>query len=278
MRQSLLLAAAVVFAVKPVVADFELRTGQLREVSGCAFSVNNPDVVWLHNDSGDSARLFRLDVRTRAVKAVTVVGAEAVDWEDIAVAPNGDLVIGDIGDNASSRANVTLNRVADPGRGSSTRSAQVQTLTYDDGPHDAESVVVDPESGATYVVTKTVDGTSGVYVADGASLKRIGPVVLAETGFLFPNRITGADALPDGTGVVLRTYQSGYMLRRPKGQAWASLWAARPEPFELPAMMQGESICVRRDSRSVLTTTESRGAAKIPFTFTVLPTPTKGAS
>jgi hypothetical protein len=278
MRQSLVLAAAVVFALKPVRADFELRTGQLREVSGCAFSVQDPNVVWLHNDSGDSARLFRLDVRTRVVKPVKVVGAEAVDWEDVAAAPNGELVIGDIGDNASARANVTIYRVADPGQGSRTGAAQVQTLVYDDGPHDAESVVVDPESDVTYVVTKTVDGTSGVYVANGANLKRVGSVVLAEAGFLFPNRITGADALPNGSGVVLRTYQSGYALRRAKGQPWASVWSSKPESFELPGMIQGESICVRRDSRSVLTTTESRGAAKIPFVFTALPAAAKGAS
>ncbi len=276
-RRPILVAAAVLAVSKPAVVDFEIRTGQIREVSGCAFSAKDANVAWLHNDSGDSARVFRLDVRTRTVKPVTVAGAVAVDWEDIATAPNSDLVIGDIGDNGSLRANVTLYRVPDPGRASATAAAQVQTLTYDDGPHDAESVVVDPENDVTYVITKTTDGTSGVYVVDAATLKRVGSILLSETGFLFPNRITAADALPDGSGVVLRTYQSGYVLSRPKGQAWPMVWSSSPVPLTLPAMIQGESICVRRDSRTVLTTTESRGSVKIPFAFTALPVG-KGAS
>ncbi len=283
MHQRLRLSAALgasllMVAAKPATTDFSQRTGQLREISGCAFSVKDPNVVWLHNDSGDSARIFRLDIRSRSVKPIKVPSSENVDWEDIAVASNGDLVIADIGDNASARSNVTLYRVPDPGRGSATATPRVQTLTYDDGPHDAESVVVDPGSDVTYVVTKTDDGTSGVYVVDGATLKRIGSVVLAEDGFLFPNRITAADAIPDGSGVVLRTYQSGYVLRRSKGAAWATAWESKPEAFELPAMWQGESICVRRDSRSVLTTTESRGAAKIPFAFTAIPVAAKANS
>jgi hypothetical protein len=277
-RSTAVLGAVLLVAAKPVSLDFELPAGPLREVSGCAFSAKEPNVVWLHNDSGDSARVFRLDVKTRTVKAVRVRGAEADDWEDIAVAPNRDLVIGDIGDNASARANVTLYRVPDPGRAAATSEALAETLAYDDGAHDAEALVIDPGSGATYVVTKTDDGTSGVYRADGAVLKRVGKVVLAEGGFLFPNRITGADALPDGSGVVLRTYQSGYVLRRAKGRDWESAWSSTPEPFELPAMIQGESICVRRDGRSVMTTTESRGAAKIPFAFTPVPIAAKGTS
>ena len=228
-------------------------------------------MVWLHNDSGDTARLFRLDVRRQTVRTVKVRGAEAVDWEDMAAAPNGDLVIGDIGDNGSSRTSVALYRVGDPGKGASAPTARTQLLAYEDGAHDAEALVVDPENDVTYVITKTTGGEAGVYVAEGKTLRRVATVTLAEGGFLFPNRITAADAIPDGSGVVLRTYQSGYILRRRKQSPWSTVWSATPEPFSLPAMVQGESICVQRDSSAVLTTTESRGATKIPFAFTALP-------
>lgn len=250
---------------------FDLVAGPLREVSGCAFSMRSADLVWLHNDSGDSPRVFALDLVKRTVRPVTVTGAEAVDWEDMASAPDGTLVIGDIGDNNARRDNVVVYRIPEPTRTDRSVPAIAKTLRYDDGPHDAEALVVDPTDGSVLVITKESQGPSKVFVADGETLRTVGTITLDEGGLLFPNRITGADALADGSGVVLRTYQSGYLLRRAKGGAWRSAFDAKPEPFELPAMIQGESICARPKARSVLTTSESRGAVKIPFAITPVP-------
>lgn len=103
------------------------------------------------------------------------------------------------------------------------------TLRYDDGPHDAEAVVVDPTDGSVFVINKEARGPSKVFVADGETLRIVGSITLDEGGFLLPNRITGADALADGSGLVFRTYQSGYLLRRAKGEAWRSAFGAKPE-------------------------------------------------
>ncbi len=228
-------------------------------------------MVWLHNDSGDVPRVFALDLVKRTVRPVTVTGVEAVDWEDMASAPDGTLVIGDIGDNNARRDNVVIYRIPEPRRPDRSVPATAQTLRYYDGPHDAEALVVDPTDGSVFVITKEVQGPSKVFVADGDILRNVGAITLEEGGFLFPNRITGADALADGSGVVFRTYQSGYLLRRVKGGVWRSVFDAKPEPFELPAMIQGESICARVNARSVLTTSESRGSVKIPFAITPVP-------
>ena len=250
---------------------FDLVAGPLQEVSGCAFSKRTADVVWLHNDSGDVPRVFALDLAKRTVRPVRVTGAEAVDWEDMASAPDGTLVIGDIGDNNAQRDNVTVYRIPEPTRTDRSVPATARILRYDDGPHDAEALVVDPTDGSVFVITKEAEGPSKVFVAEGETLRSVGAITLDEGGFLFPNRITGADALADGSGVVFRTYQSGYLLRRGKGGAWRTAFDAKPEPFELPAMIQGESICARANARSVLTTSESRGSMKIPFAITPVP-------
>ena len=250
---------------------FDLATGPLKEVSGCAFSKRSPNLVWLHNDSGDVARVFSLDLAQRTVRPVTVIGAEALDWEDMASAPDGTLLIADIGDNNARRDNVVVYRIPEPTRADRSVTATARTLRYDDGPHDAEALVVDPTDGSVFVITKEAQGPSKVFVAEGETLRNVGAITLDEGGFFFPNRITGADALADGSGVVLRTYQSGYLLRRTKGTPWRTALDAKPEPFALPAMIQGESICARPKARSVFTTSESRGAARIPVAITPVP-------
>ena len=143
------------------------------ELSGLALSHEQRGVLWTHNDSGDGARLFAVNARGRLLAEVAVAGAQAVDWEDVAVgpAPGGrDAVYAaDIGDNDAARPNVVVYRVAEPrlrgaGRGI-TAAARPLALRYPDGAHDAEALLVSPSSGALFIVTKDFSGRARVYVS-----------------------------------------------------------------------------------------------------------------
>ncbi|KAL4227265.1 hypothetical protein ACF0H5_012711 [Mactra antiquata] len=58
------------------------------DVSGCAASRVHPGVLYVHNDHGDSARIFALDRNTaKVVGEFLISGARNNDWEDIAVGP-----------------------------------------------------------------------------------------------------------------------------------------------------------------------------------------------
>lgn len=280
--KSLALAGLLVLAVAVMPAkaakrvsrpdrSFDVPTGELEEVSGCAVSRRTANTVWLHNDSGDTARLFSLNTTTKAVREVSVAGADAVDWEDIAALPNGDLLIADIGDNAQQRDGVVLYQVPEPARTSKSVAAVARRLRYADGPHNAEALVVDPADGTPYVITKEESGIASVYAAAGDTLKSVGSITIAGESLFFPNLITGADALPNGLGIVLRTYQFGYVLARSAGKPFVSAFSATPKRFALPFMLQAEAICVLRDSKSVFTTTESRGEASISAAIVSLP-------
>ena len=71
---------------------------------------------------------------------MTLAGAEAVDWEDIAIRGR-TLYVGDIGDNLAVAAGSPSTASPSAGRGD-TRAPIV--LRYPDGPHDAEALLVDP--------------------------------------------------------------------------------------------------------------------------------------
>ena len=47
----------------------------LREVSGIATSTDQPDVLWVHNDSGDSARVFAIETTGALLGTFTLSGA-----------------------------------------------------------------------------------------------------------------------------------------------------------------------------------------------------------
>jgi hypothetical protein len=216
---------------------FRLADPRINEASGIAAGITSPGVVYVHNDSGDAPRFFALDARTGATLAVyTVPGAAALDWEDIAVAPDARGVpsvwLGDIGDNNGVRREIQVYRVDEPRVDPTRRDvavpsspAEVWRLRYPDGAVDAESLAVAPD-GTPYVVTKSLLGSSTVFAAPRQAragriqqLRRLGSIQFALTSTPGPFSLaghlmaTGADVSRDGSLLTVRTYTDAYLWR-----------------------------------------------------------------
>ena len=133
---------------------------------------------WVHNDSGDTARVFAISGNGRDLGTFALGGATATDWEDIAVGSGPTagvsyLYAADIGDNGQSRASIAVYRVPEPPVNAATTTPVHKTLpdvatltfTYPDGAHDAETFFVDPVSRELFIVTKDIFGASRVFRA-----------------------------------------------------------------------------------------------------------------
>jgi hypothetical protein len=246
-----------------------VRSARLTEVSGIVESRSRDGVLWAHNDSGDTARVFALGLNGNVLGTFRLAGIDARDWEDIAAGPGPVagrryLYVGDIGDNARSRDTISVLRVREPavnpGAAPVTRTiaADRLVLRYPDGPHDAEALLVDPRSGALLVVTKQLDGRSAVFrapagLADGSEtvLRRVATLRLG-----FGVLVTGGDVSRSGAVVVLRTYGSVLLYARPAGKPlWAAFRGRRCSGIA-PPEAQGEAIALRTDGRGYVTVGE----------------------
>ncbi|MGZ8765592.1 MAG: hypothetical protein ACXW2C_07875 [Acidimicrobiia bacterium] len=247
----------------------------ITEASGLAASVRNPGVLWVHNDSGDSARVFAVgtDGTTRAT--YTLTGASAVDWEDMAVGPGpgGEtsyLYLGDIGDNASARSEIVVYRVAEPtvtgnpGAGSLSDVAPIR-LRYPDGAHDSEALFIDPTNGEMYLIEKKLaGGPVGVYRAP-ANLASGSTTTLTKVSTLslpagLANAVTAADSAADGHAIAVRTYGSVLLWDRATGKTPVEILAAGPCRGPVPAEIQGETIAFDADGRGYVTVSEGANA------------------
>jgi hypothetical protein len=246
----------------------QVESSALTETSGVAASNTNAGVLWAHNDSGDSARVFAMTTTGEHLGWFTLGGATATDWEDMAIGPGPQpgesyLYVGDLGDNNHARGSIVVYRVPEPvvdvqqppGDGQVLGNVEALVFQYPDGAHDAEALAVDPATGDIVIVTKELSGQAGVYVrsaaAPSATLSSKAPVQLG-TGTL----VTGAGVAPDGTAVVLRTYTSVLVFRRPGGssldealQSGSCTGASASEP-------QGEAIAVTADGLGYVTISE----------------------
>jgi hypothetical protein len=220
------------------------------ELSGLALSRSG--TLWTHNDSGDGPRLLALDERGRFQHEVTLVDAEAVDWEDVAVR-GGTIYVGDIGDNALQRPSVTVYKLPEPARGVTSVAAQRIDLRYRDGAHDAETLLIDPKTQAIVVVTKELGGRAGVYQAvDGVLRKR------AELDFGIGEPLTAGDVSQDGRTIVLRSYDRAWVFERRRGESLVAALERDPctAGADLLGEGQGEALALSRDGRAFYTVPE----------------------
>jgi hypothetical protein len=128
------------------------------ESSGMAISRRIPNRSYRHNDSGDKARFFVMDLDGRNTKPVTISGGKARDWEDMALGPcdgtSDCLFFGDIGDNKQRKKQLGLAVVRERATFPATVTPDYRvTMRYPDGPHNAESMAVHPD-GSIYIATK----------------------------------------------------------------------------------------------------------------------------
>jgi hypothetical protein len=192
-----------------------------------------------------------------------VTGVEAEDWEDIATGPSTDtgwdLYIADIGDNSRERGTVLVHRVPEPVSVDADISAEPETivLSYPDTSHDAETLLVHPETGDLYIITKEFSSRSMVFKAEAPlrgemTLERIGTITIND----FLSDRTGGDISPDGTRVILSTYAAGYELVLPAGAPFDEIWEQTPHRVEIGEHEQGEAIAYSSDGASLFATSE----------------------
>jgi hypothetical protein len=191
----------------------------------------------------------------------------------MALAADGTIWVADIGDNEHSRPTVALLALRPDGTNALYR------LSYPDGPHDAESLLLAP-NGTPYIVTKDPLGASGVYrpvsgLVEGGTvaLARVGAVTFAVTGTaggpigqVGQLTATGGAVSADGRLLALRTYTDAYVWPLSAADVTGALHQA-PVRVPLPPSRQGEAIGFAGDNRTLVVAGEG-----LPVDVTEVPT------
>lgn len=182
-----------------------VRDGGLDEISGVVVGRRMRGVLWVEEDSGNEAAVYALEPTGEVVATVAVAGATNQDWEDLAWA-EGRLYVGDIGDNGRERSEVQVYAFAEPrGRDVSSVEATTFQLRYEDGPHDAEAMFVDPRDDTLYVIEKQVGDRESTVFAVALGEMRSGDLgVLRAVTSVSMATVTAADIGP--AGIVVRNY------------------------------------------------------------------------
>lgn len=252
----------------------------LDELSGLAVSSAMPGVIYAHNDSGDTARLFAMSLRGVLLAELKLPGATAVDWEDMALARCDTgfcLYLADIGDNLRQRVSYTVYRAREPDLREVLAERVAAPIAVDLGfdalpfvypngeRHNAEVFLAHPTTGELYILTKEVTAKHGrvfkfprpLTPGQTATLIDLGNASIPSST---DSLATGGDIHPCGDSLLVRMYNRNVELRAAPDAGFETAFTA--EPIEVPMAMdepQGEAIAWGLDGQSYFTASESTG-------------------
>lgn len=236
----------------------------LVESSGLTTSLRDPEVLWLHNDSGDQARLYAVGTDGRALARLNLPGVQARDLEDIDVAPcphqpGPCLWVADTGDNDQEREEVTLYAVPEPALSLedaplelSAQDIAALPLRYPGGPVDVEALMLSPQGDQAWLLEKVDGARARLFLYQGpfsvGATRQVQEVATFDAPGAPIRRgksITGADMHPSGERFLLRVYTGTYEYRLGPGQTPADIASVTPivagaGPLSEP---QGEAVC-----------------------------------
>lgn len=232
----------------------------LEESSGVAASRTHEGVLWTHNDSGGEAEVVAVRANGEMLGRVMVAGAQARDWEDLAIGPcpaGTCLYVGDIGDGNARRREIGVYRFPEPEPYSDrSGNAEYFPARFPGGPRDAEALFVLPDT-SIYLVTKGRSEDVELYryprpLTPGVVATLESVRLLADGPQPLEEQVTGASASPSGEWVAIRSYKR---LRLWRAAALLGDSAAPALTIDLSPLgeVQGEAVALLDNGGLVLT-------------------------
>lgn len=274
-REYILIMVPEAFAGDGITLATIRKDNTLDEISGMAASVKNPGCFWVHNDSGDEARIFLINTEGKIVCTVNIDTdfTDNRDWEDIAVGPgavDGEtyIYIGEIGDLGRKYANKFIFRIAEPLVDTGTLNQQlniardsVSTIRFDyaDGSRDAEILLIDPLTRDLFIITKREDRVQIYELSYPRSYDDDEKLILTRSSVTLPFRLAnGGDISADGKEILVKNLTNVYYWKRSADESIQDALSRSPEILPYTKEPQGEAIAWFRDGSAYITVSEKK--------------------
>ena len=180
----------------------------LGEASGVVVQPRGQSIL-SHNDGGGRPTLYESDWRGQLLDSLSLSGATNTDWEDLTQDTNGNLFVGDFGNNTNMRKDLTIYKVNRRGPAPSQvqtirfRYAAQRTFPPDRLVYDCEAFFWYQDSLYLFSKNRGADRYVRLYRLPATP----GDYVLSATDSIALNgQVTGAAISPNGEHFALLTY------------------------------------------------------------------------
>jgi hypothetical protein len=237
---------------------------QLPELSGLV-SASTAGVFFALNDSGDAARVFRIE--SNVAQPILLSGTVNVDFEDLSRGPCGPnqsdscLFVADIGDNLKNRSDYAVQIFPEPAVDATQTAVKTIRFVYPMNQHfDAETFMVHPLNGAMYLLTKEI-GVSHVFKfplnidsASTVTLVPLGELVMPSDFGL----VTAGSISECGNRMLIRSYKSLAEYKWPGAASdFDNIFSSTPAIVPVANEEQGEAVAYLPNGMGYVTAGET---------------------
>jgi len=253
---------------------------KLKEVSGIAYSTQS-SLLWVLEDSGNANAIYGLSPKGELEKSITIDNAKNIDWEDITKDSEGNLYIGDFGNNENTRKDLCIYKIAKDSLLKNTINASYKiSFEYPEQkkfPPKKTGLLYDVESffefkNNFYLFTKNrsskFDGTTFLYkIPNKAGYHQAELLGEFKTGGSFENNtITSAAISPDGSKVVLLCHSKVWLF---KDFTTDNFLSGKVSELKLHHFSQKEAICFKDNSTLLIADEKTKKIGGFVYETTV---------
>jgi hypothetical protein len=239
----------------------------IKEASACEISKSSP-LIWTVEDHNNRNVLFGFNEKGELMKEITITNVENNDWEDLTSDDEGNLYIGDFGNNDNDRENLAIYKINAVNLNKNEVKAESIVKFYypeqTEIPSKKKDRIFDVESffihnNKFYLFTKNrsskFDGTTVLYEVENNSTQKltatkIGSFVTCEE---FNHcAVTSADISPNKDKVAILSSDKVWIFTNWKGN---NFFSGNVEKIELNHHTQKEGLCFK-DQNTILMTDE----------------------
>lgn len=238
---------------------------EIKEASACEIAKGN-SLIWTIEDSHNDNILFGFTEKGTLEKKIRITNVQNNDWEDLTSDDEGNLYIGDFGNNDNDRQNLAIYKInaSDLSKDEVEATSIIQFYYPEqkDFPPKKKDRIFDVESflffnNKFYLFTKNrsskFDGTTFLYEVDinpnqKLPAKKIGSFVTCEQ---FNHcAVTSAAMSPDKKKVAILSSDKIWIFRNWNGK---NFFSGEVERIELNHHTQKEGLCFKNDNTIFIT-------------------------
>ena len=273
---SFLLTSCTNFSQLKILTDLPT---SLKEVSGIE-TIENSDLIWMLNDSGNKPKLFGLNEKGE-IKKILKINAKNHDWEDLTSDQKGNLYIGDFGNNANKRKNLAILKVNTLDL-DSNKKIEVERINFKypnqkKFPPKKKQLHFDSEAfffynDSLYIFTKSrvknKFGRTNLYKVPAKKGNHVASYISSfESCKDMECWITAADISKDGKKIVLTNHKSAWLFTNFKNDDFFS-GKATELSFEAD-LSQKEGVCFKNDTTLYITDERAHGSGGNLYEFSI---------
>ena len=271
-----LLQSCINFGQLKVLADLPK---MLEEVSGTETTPNS-NLIWMLNDSKNTSEIYGVNQKGK-IKKVIKVDAKNHDWEDLTSDNQGNLYIGDFGNNENRRKNLVILKIAASDL-DSVKKVAVERINFKypnqtKFPPKKKQRHFDSESfffynDSLYIFTKSrVKNKFGKTNLYKVPAKRGNHIATYVNSFESCNDmecwITSADISKDGKKIVLLNHKSAWLFTDFKDDDFFN-GKATELPFNAD-LSQKEGVCFKDNNTLYITDEHAHGSGGNLYEFSL---------